>query len=146
MRGRVDAEGDAAGGDDGKGAAGEDRGAAQRLDDEGPGGAVHHHGAAEVARERCGEPAPILQPERVVQAEPGAQGGEGGGRRIFPEDGIGDVARQDVNDGEDEDRRRQQDECHAQQAAGDIGGQDTVAWRRSNQRIGWVWTPATAFR
>ena len=124
----------------------EDRRSSQRFEDERRCWPVHHQRLAKVAMQHRGEPAPVLQPQRVVQAEFGFQRGDRAGRRVFTEDRVGDVAGKNVDNREDQQRHRPDGANDGKQATDDIPGHATVALRRSNQRIGWVFTPVTALR
>ena len=120
---RVEAERDAARRDQAEGEAREQGGAAQRLADQRRGGAVHHDRHAEVAVQHGVEPAPVLQRQRIVEAKLGLELRDGGGCRELAQDRVGDVARQDMDDAEDQHRHAQEHAEQAQKTPQQEGGQ-----------------------
>ena len=122
-----DAEGEPDDEGQAEGVEGEEAGDGELAGDLGADGlAVDEGVAAEGAVEHGGEPAGVLDGERVVEAELGAEGladlGGVGGLAAAGEDGGGDVAGEGAHDEEDdeggeEDRRQEEGE-----ASGEVGG------------------------
>ena len=73
---------------------------------------------AEIAGQNAAEPAEIADIGRIVEAEFGAQIGERLRRGRLAEDGLRDVAGQDLRAGEDQDRNGQQEEDAQRDALG----------------------------
>ena len=126
------------------------RGAAERLADQRGGGTVHHDRHAEVAVQHGVSQRQYCTGSGSLRPSLASELRDRGRRRELAQDRVGDIARQDMDDGEDQHRHAQK---HADRPrrrrsrkAARRMAQPSVAVRRSNHFIGCVFTPATDLR
>ena len=83
---------------------------------------VRRVGLAQVALEDVADPDEVLLPQRLVQAELAVERGHVLRRGVGPEDGVGGVAREEVDQEEGGDRHEDDDDDEQHQPLGDVTG------------------------
>ena len=101
--------------------------AGQRLEDQRRHGLVVQVRIAEVTPQRGEQPVQVLLPERPVESHRMAHGRDRLWISSFAQSGNSHVARDDVEDEEDNGRDQQQDRHHVHEPADDIAGHTTPA-------------------
>ena len=117
---RNDAKGDAQDRDAGKREDCKNGRAAQRLTDHRPDRSLHDQRLAEITGQHARRPPPVLNMDRIVEAELGFDRGDHIGGRELAGDHVRDVPRHHLGDAEDQQRHHHEDEGDGEQALSNV--------------------------